>query len=591
MSRSLTLLWAALTAAIALIGALAFFWNAQREQIAQQRVEEILQSQLLPFRRTVSEVLEGYAFSLQRRLNNFEPSDLRECVELARMPLADEVVVIDPARQLHFPRDRRLTTDRQSLVDEALQVLRELSDPRPVSQTSSLPAESTPRSAAARPVGQAAQVNLLPQRPDIQAKSYVASGSNSQSLNAETGALEEAKAPITAEQAIQDNFGWITWYHRRGIVLGFWSTQGSQWRTMIVLPRARWMADVVGRLPESRTVRGAQTATSAPAALAGSLVQVVDVEGKVIYQWGSLPENRWAELQAQPPAATLALDQPLEGWRLQIFAGQELRQRLAGDSLWVPLLMAVVALSLALLLAGMVVTFNVRRELRLAASRVSFVNQVSHELRTPLTNIRMYADLLAQSLEQNAAEAESLERVAVIQGESQRLGRLISNVLQFARPQLRASARRVAVVLDALVEEVIATFRPRLERAGFEIVLDLQTPELVSLDVDCVEQILVNLIGNAEKYAAAGKFLQVSTRATPGLVTVDVWDRGPGIPSHQAEFVFAPFARLRDSLQDPTGTGIGLTIVRRLAHEHGGTCELISAELGAHFRCRLATGR
>jgi signal transduction histidine kinase len=148
----------------------------------------------------------------------------------------------------------------------------------------------------------------------------------------------------------------------------------------------------------------------------------------------------------------------------------------------------------------------------------------------------------------------------------------------------------VPVVLDTLVEEVIATFRPRLERAGFEIVLDLQTPNRVTLDVDCVEQILVNLIGNAEKYAAAGKFLQVSTRATPGLVTMDVYDRGPGIPSHQAELVFAPFARLRDSLQDPTGTGIGLTIARRLALEHGGTCQWMPSERGAHFRCQLATG-
>lgn len=529
MSRSLALLWTALIAAILLIATQAIFWNAQREQIAQQRVEEILQSQLLPFRRTVSDVLNGYAFSLQRALNDFDPSDLRQCVELKRLPLADEIVVIDPSKQLHFPRDSRLTTDRQSLVDEALQLLRERTDPRPVSQADS--------------------------------------------------AQFSEKEP-----------GWITWYHRRGIVLGFWSTQGSQWRTMIVLPRARWMADVVGRLPESAPGRadGASVASS-QVGLGGSLVQLLDVEGHVIYQWGGLPEHLWPELQSLPPTATVALEQPLEGWRLQTFASAELRRRLAGDSLLLPLSIAVIALTIALLLAGIVVTLNVKREMRLAASRVSFVNQVSHELRTPLTNIRMYADLLAQSLEHNSADAESLERVTVIQGESQRLGRLISNVLQFARPHHRQGSRRAPVVLDALVEEVIATFRPRLEQAGFEIHLDLQTPHLVSLDVDCVEQILVNLIGNAEKYAAEGKFLQVSTRATAKHVTIDVCDRGPGIPAHQAEHIFRPFARLRDSLEDPTGTGIGLTIARRLAQEQGGNCELMPTSRGACFRCQLAT--
>lgn len=357
---------------------------------------------------------------------------------------------------------------------------------------------------------------------------------------------------------------------------------------MIVLPRARWMADVVGKLPESVDTNESTLGKLSTSVLPGSLTQLIDVEGKVIYQWGDAHSGSWEQLQLHSPSASLALAEPLEGWRLQVFASDALRQRLSGESMLLPLILAVTGLTLALVLVGSFVTVNVNRQLRLASSRVSFVNQVSHELRTPLTNIRMYADLLAQQFEDNAEQTHAAERVAVIQGESQRLSRLISNVLQFARPAARGQPRRTPVVLDELVEQVLATFRPRLQRAGFRIDMNLQAPQRRQLDADAVEQILVNLISNAEKYGATGKLLKLSTQATDESVIIDVQDHGPGIAAHQRERVFEPFVRLSDGLADPAGTGIGLTIVRQLAQEHGGNCKLLSAERGAHFRCILS---
>ncbi len=578
MNRSLTALWIALLAAIGVIVTLAYWWNVQREQIAQQRVEEILQLQLQPFRRSVGEVLEGYSLSLQRELSGFDPADLQACVELARLPLADEVVVIDRGQQLHFPRDSRLSTDRQSLVDEALQLLREQADPRPALQsmviTNRMPEANT---------------DLAESQAGMRARTYTVQSRGDVDQQFQQQAGEPLLQPQSSIASIgSENFGWITWYHRRGIVLGYWWAQAEDWRTMVVLPRARWMADVVGKLPES--VGPSETALGdlSTNVLPGSLTQLIDVEGKVIYQWGDAHSGSWEQLQANPSSASLALAEPLEGWRLQVFASDALRRRLSGDSMLFPLILAVVGLTLALVLVGVFVTVNVNRQLRLAASRVTFVNQVSHELRTPLTNIRMYADLLALQFEDSAEQAHASERVAVIQGESQRLSRLISNVLQFARPAERGQPRRTAVVLDDLVEQVLATFRPRLQRAGFRIEMNLQTPRPRQLDADAVEQILVNLISNAEKYGASGKWLKLSTQATDESVIIDVQDHGPGIATHQRERIFEPFVRLSDGLEDPAGTGIGLTIVRQLAQEHGGTCELLSSERGAHFRCILS---
>lgn len=291
------------------------------------------------------------------------------------------------------------------------------------------------------------------------------------------------------------------------------------------------------------------------------------------------------------PDAEIAVGAPLEGWRLREFASTAYRDSLAGDDLRVPIWLAVSGLSLSLMLTGLLVTLNVNRQIRLAQQRVSFVNQVSHELRTPLTNICMYADLVAQSLEREESpspeESQQKERLSVIRSESQRLTRLVNNVLEFARPVPTKALQRSAEELDSIVAETLATFEPKLCELGFEIHRVFNCEGKRMLDRGAVEQILVNLIGNAEKYAACGKYLQVATRAVDDQVEITVTDRGPGIPARMRELIFKPFVRLTDRLEDPTGTGIGLSIARELAKRHGGTCELLDSAEGAIFRCTL----
>ncbi len=122
----------------------------------------------------------------------------------------------------------------------------------------------------------------------------------------------------------------------------------------------------------------------------------------------ALPQSQWSELAFSQPHAEIEVSPPLEGWRLREFADAAHWQRLAGDSLRLPIWLAVGGVSLSLMLSGFLVTLNVRRQMQLAQQRVSFVNQVSHELRTPLTNICMYADLISQSLEREEADSPEL---------------------------------------------------------------------------------------------------------------------------------------------------------------------------------------
>lgn len=646
MVRSLAILWGTLLAAIVAMCVLAQFWVVQRKAMAEQRVREILASQLEPANDAIAKVIDGYSISLQDELGKRDLSSLDDCVDIKRFPLSDTVIVVDSDSILRFPENfAQVSTDRQTLIDEAVQLLREQVVVLP---TSNSPAqvstqqlqnsfandaqglqdvlEQFQQSDAAQqqnaklyygnrgdvaPRGRSSPSNTaqIPSQ-DIQqaqigsvesefASEFKAEPEQSQVLAAEDSLVEDnadrqdavGEGETISAPEFASDFGWLTWYHRRGMVLGFWWNQENRWRGIVALPRARWMADIVAALPSTSTgwadSRFLKNSGSENSALAGSLKQLVDIEGAVIYQWGDASQALWEQAEAATPTAEISVAEPLEGWRLRVLASDQLKQRLAGDNLVLPIWLAVSGVSIALLLGGVIVTLNLNRQVRLAASRVSFVNQVSHELRTPLTNICMYADLLKNEMESAVTEGgqseRSLGKLEVIQNESQRLSRLINNVLQFARADRKKKLHRQMLVVDRLVEEALSTFRPRLDELQFDTTLSLNCPEPRRVDPDAVEQILVNLIGNAEKYASDGRRLTITTTGTDQRVEIEVRDAGPGVPASMKNRIFKPFERISDRLEDPAGTGIGLTIVRELSKQHGGDCRLIDSTDGAAF--------
>ncbi len=242
------------------------------------------------------------------------------------------------------------------------------------------------------------------------------------------------------------------------------------------------------------------------------------------------------------------------------------------------------------LLIGIFTGISLRRALRLAEQRVSFVNRVSHELKTPLTNILLNADLAA-----DGADHRSRQRLARVREETRRLARLIDNVLAFSRRGQVGDKTRSAsepAALRPLVEEVVEVFAPSLERK--DIAVDFEADEAdgtihASIDPDALRQILGNLLSNIEKYAAAGKAARIRLLRDGDEAVVLVSDDGPGIPKREGERVFEPFHRLDDRTRaGVTGTGLGLAIARDLAREAGGSLRLLAgADRGATFALRL----
>jgi signal transduction histidine kinase len=230
-------------------------------------------------------------------------------------------------------------------------------------------------------------------------------------------------------------------------------------------------------------------------------------------------------------------------------------------------------------------------QVRFAQRRSNFVAAVSHELKTPLTAIRMYGEMLRDDLVES--EPKRREYYATISSETERLSRLINNVLELSR--LERDQRPVQLVVGdvaSVVHEVVNTLRPHAEREGFTLQVLVETPlPAARFDRDALTQVLFNLIDNALKYGRgdAERRVEVHCRALRQGVQLAVKDSGPGVAQEQLSAIFEPFYRAQDELtRTQPGTGLGLSLVQSLVQRMHGQVE--GRNLGPGFEVRVTLG-
>jgi signal transduction histidine kinase len=249
---------------------------------------------------------------------------------------------------------------------------------------------------------------------------------------------------------------------------------------------------------------------------------------------------------------------------------------------------AVVVLAVGLGLASL--WHGAWQQIRLARQKDDFISAVSHELRTPLTSIRMYAEMLEKGW---VRQAEKQGRYyGGIRQESERLSRLIENVLDFSRIQRGRKQYHFALGdLNAVVGQVVEMMRPYAAQHGFVLQANLVPLQPVAFDRDAVTQIVVNLLDNAVKFArsAQDKTIVVRTRTEDGCTVIEVEDHGPGVPRSERGKIFDEFYRIEsESTRQTTGTGLGLALVRGFALAHQGFVRVTEAHpQGAIFTVGL----
>ncbi len=240
--------------------------------------------------------------------------------------------------------------------------------------------------------------------------------------------------------------------------------------------------------------------------------------------------------------------------------------------------LGIILLAVGMIGVGTVLTARlVKRELDVARMQADFAANVSHELRSPITHIRVQGESLMFDLMDDEEEKE--EAYVSIVRESERLSRLVDNVLDFAA--IERGAKRYALREDDIggaVSRAIDSVRSAQEVRDKELDVDLpdDLPH-VFFDSDAVAQCVINLVSNAAKYSSEGGWIGVRGRRVEGGVEIAISDRGIGIAAHDLRQIFEPFYRSRDAMaRRRKGTGIGLTITRYIMRAHGGDVQVQS---------------
>ncbi len=240
-----------------------------------------------------------------------------------------------------------------------------------------------------------------------------------------------------------------------------------------------------------------------------------------------------------------------------------------------------------------------------------FLANMSHELRTPLNGILGYAQILQQNPKFNADQQQSL---AVIERSGNHLLNLINEVLDLAKIEAgKLELNPEPVNLAGLLTDVMAMIRIRLENKGLTLNLDTNDlPVAIQADSKRLQQILLNLLGNAVKFTERGNVTlgvfvlgdECSQSAEPStdpllgeqeiervLLCFEVTDTGPGIPADKVNNVFKPFEQVSSMAQHVEGTGLGLSICRTLVEMMGGRLELMSKRAEGEWVATTAAPR
>lgn len=222
-------------------------------------------------------------------------------------------------------------------------------------------------------------------------------------------------------------------------------------------------------------------------------------------------------------------------------------------------------------------------------AKSQFLAVMSHELRTPLTGIIGYADLLASEIDGPLSATQVVQAKRIKSG-AWHLVSIIDEILTFSRTEAgRETVVRELVDLAQIVRDSAALLQPEATARGIEFSVRAEPSIPLMTDPGKVRQIMLNLAGNALKFTDHGS-VEIAVERTTGEVVVQVRDSGRGIPAAKLEEIFEPFSQVEQNhTRTVGGTGLGLTVSRRLARLLGGDLNVVDSRVdaGSTFVFRL----
>ncbi len=226
---------------------------------------------------------------------------------------------------------------------------------------------------------------------------------------------------------------------------------------------------------------------------------------------------------------------------------------------------------ISILIGSILIIRSIHQEMNLASKKTNFVTNVSHELKTPLTSIRMFAEILKEKRQTD--EKKKNKYLEVMVSETERLTRLINNVLDFSKiNDKKKSYNKKDIDCIELCKEIFQSHKDRLVHNGFIFNFSPKKESInINADEEAMKQVILNLISNAEKYSIDKKEINLRVFNEDKNAIIEIEDHGIGIPVKYSKKIFKEFFRIDDSLtSNVRGTGLGLTIAQKIINDHDG---------------------
>jgi len=561
---------AALLAAL-LLGGLAFFLSRHEEAFRREELRNLLRAECRLFAERCGQELDAIRAELELRASHTPPNAEGIRRAIATEPFFIEGFVADRSGRLLYAGSSGDWQRRYGELFTELVSARESIPPSPAPATAPEVLTST-RSKLVEPVPmrQTAQRLNFERNADALAETAPMMEKAEAATAVARGVAEPRMIPRFTALTRNRVSGFIPWFADNRFAPLVWAASDTD------------PGKVVGFELES-IVLWSRLVPLFPQRLPDYFrIELVDASDRVIHAaGGEIPPDATGEPVLIMPFSELLLP------NAQIRASL-IPEKLPLGSYRAVVWIGISAPVLVILFAGLLLYRLIRRELRLSARKTGFVSQVSHELKTPLTSIRMYSELLHDHDEELAPEKRT-NYLRILLEESERLSRLVGNVLDFGR--LDEGRKRYApeeVELPALLADAVELNRERAAAAGIEIRLELLNDEEIPhcrIDRDSLLQVLHNLFDNAIKYAADGGKVDLSlSRTANGRGEIRLRDYGPGIPPGSEERIFRKFYRVDSALDAKvSGFGLGLAIARGLLRDQKGDLKAVAADPGLLF--------
>lgn len=297
-------------------------------------------------------------------------------------------------------------------------------------------------------------------------------------------------------------------------------------------------------------------------------VQIVDVQGNEV--------ARVHEPARGARSRSADLSGPFDGFRVIVTPTSD--SQAAVVARFVDVQIALIAALVLVMMAAIAIGVRyIARQMELVRAKSSFVSNVTHELKTPIAVIKLAVETLEMGRFRTEDERDKYLRT--IQRESDKLARLVNNILDFSRLEAGQHSIRLGPVrVTDVVETALEGFRLRLEDGGFRCEVDLPADlPRIKADPLAMQHCLLNLLDNAVKYSRDRKEIRIIARPRDEMVSLAVSDRGIGIDADDQARIFEKFARVETGLVHTVkGAGLGLSLVDQLIRAHHGRVEVAS---------------